>query len=116
MQDSLYQKAPMKIIFLLFCLTGLTLAAGPVDFGRAELQRAIHDRGLSDIHLEEVIEPGAPESYTITAKKITAADPRGLMYGLLAVAEQIRTEGRFTPQQAAPKTPIRGIRYFLHNE
>jgi hypothetical protein len=106
----------MKTTCLLFSLTGLLLAAGPVDFGRAELQRAIHDRGIGNILLEEAIEPGAPESYAITARKITGADPRGLMYGLLAVAEQIRTEGLFTPQQAAPKTPIRGIRYFLHNE
>jgi hypothetical protein len=106
----------MRITCLFFCLTALSLAAGPVEFGRAELQNAIHARGWNDVSFEEAIAPGPPESYVFAAGKITGADPRGLMYGLLAVAEQIRTEGKFTPQQGAPKTPIRGIRYFLHNQ
>ena len=106
----------MRIICLLFCLTELSLAAGPVEFGRAELQRAIQSRGWNDVGFEDAIAPGAPESYVFANGKITGADPRGLMYGLLAVAEQIRNEGINTPQQGAPKTAIRGIRYFLHNE
>jgi hypothetical protein len=106
----------MQIACLFICLAALPLAAGPVEFGRAELQKAIHGRGWNDVRFEEAIAPGPPESYVFAAGKITGADPRGLMYGLLAVAEQIRSEGKFTPQQAAPKTRIRGIRYFLHNE
>src|SRR5690348_5839598 len=97
MQDSLYQKEPMRTTCLLLCLTELIFAAGPVEFGRAELQKAIHDRGLRDIRLEESIQPGAPESYAIAAGKVSGSDPRGLMYGLLEAAEQIRLDGKVTP-------------------
>lgn len=56
-----------------------------------------------------------PESYKISAGKIAGADARGLMYGLIAAAQQIRSEGKLTPAQDSPRTPIRGIRYFIHN-
>ena len=98
-----------------FFFFALSLAAGPREFGRAELERAIHERGLRRPHLQEVIEPGAPESYVIDPPKITGSDERGLMYGLLAAAEQIRTDGKITAAQAQPRTSMRGIRYFIHN-
>src|SRR5882724_3595392 len=105
----------MRIFFLLMAAAGFALAAGPRDFGRAELQKAMQERGLRDLRFEEAIESGAPESYAIAADKISGADERGLMYGLLAAAEQIRADGKVTPGKASPQTPMRGIRYFLHN-
>ena len=59
--------------------------------------------------------PGTPESYVITANRVTGADPRGLMCGLLAAAEDIRINCKVTPSKGATKNPIRGIRCFLHN-
>ena len=106
----------MRSIGVLLSLATLSFAAGPADFGRAELQKAIHDRGLGNVHFEEAIEPGAPESYAITATRITGADPRGLMYGLIAAADQIRRDGKVTPQKESPQTAMRGIRYFMHNQ
>jgi hypothetical protein len=99
-----------------FFLTAFSLLAGPREFGRFELQKAVRDRGLRDVALEESIQPGPPESYVINGQQIVGSDPRGLMYGLLAAAEQIRADGKITPDRGKPKTEIRGIRYFLHNE
>src|SRR5580704_12633151 len=106
----------MRIIGALYLTAAVSFAAGPADIGRADLQKAIRDRGLSNAHFDEAIAPGEPESYVIAGSKITGADPRGLMYGLLTAAEQISRDGKVTPQKAAPKTTIRGIRYFIHNE
>src|SRR2546421_5812360 len=94
-----------------FFLVALSLAAGPAEFGRSEFQKAVRDLGLPEISLKESIEPGAPESYAITGSRITAADPRGLLYGLLTAAEQIRADGPITSAGGSPKTEIRGIRY-----
>src|SRR6266566_404665 len=100
---------------VLFFLAVFSLAAGPREFGRAQLQKAIQDRGLRDLRIEDSIVSGAPESYVISANRVTGADERGLMYGLLAAAEQIRSDGKVTPSKGSPQTPMRGIRYFLHN-
>src|SRR5881394_972008 len=105
----------MRTSCILFLLGPSLFAAGPRDFGRAELEKALQDRKLRGQSFEQTIEPGAPESYTIAANKITGSDERGLMYGLLAAAEQIRAGGKITPSKGVPQTPIRGIRYFLHN-
>src|SRR5262245_52313145 len=98
-----------------FMLTGLfcsilPLSAGPVEFGRAELEKAIRDRGLR-LKIEDAISQGEPESYVISANRVTGADARGRMYGLLAAAEQIRLSGKITPISGSTKNPIRGIRY-----
>src|SRR2546422_4996149 len=105
----------MRTTCVVSFLTALSLWAGPRDFGRAELRKAMQDRGLADLRFEEAIEGGPAESYSITANKIAGADERGLMYGLLAAAEQIRSDGKLSASKGAPHTPIRGIRYFIHN-
>lgn len=92
----------------------LSSAAGPRDFGREELRKALSERQL-ETQLVESIEPGAPESWTLAPGKVTGSDERGLMYGLQEAAEQIRKSGRISAASGAPMTPIRGIRYFLHN-
>jgi len=92
-------------------------AAGPVEFGMAEVERAIAARGLKPnaIRFKTEIGPGAPESFRIAPGLISGSDLRGLMYGLLEAAEQIRETGRLVAAAGKPATPIRGIRYFLHN-
>ncbi|HEV8145496.1 MAG TPA: hypothetical protein VGP79_03910 [Bryobacteraceae bacterium] len=93
------------------------LHSGPRDFGRAELDRVKSQLRLRH-PITDAIVPGPPESYTIAAGRlvrITGGDERGLMYGLLAAAEQLRSEGQITSSNGAPSTAIRGIRYFVHN-
>jgi hypothetical protein len=86
--------------------------AGPVEFGMAELQRAIAARGLSPkrfIYKTEVTgDPG--DSYRITPGLIAGGDLRGLMYGLLDAAAQIRATGRVRKSQGTPALAIRGMR------
>jgi hypothetical protein len=92
--------------------------AGPKEFGIDELNRAIAARGLNPalFRFRTEITADGPESYRILAGRITGGDLRGLMYGLLDAAAQVRARGRVLPSKGAPATRIRGVRYFLHNE
>jgi len=109
-----------------YTLTGALLAlvllpaarSGPVEFGQAEIQRAIKERGLSSkrFRIRPEISTAEPGSFRITGTRITGGDLRGLMYGLLTAADQIRTYGRLLATHGEPATPIRGIRKFLHNK
>jgi hypothetical protein len=92
-------------------------AAGPVEFGMREIESAIAARGLRPgaIRFSAEITSDAAETFRILPGRIEGGDLRGLMYGLLAAAEQIRSTGRLTQAKSAPATPIRGIRCFLHN-
>jgi len=92
------------------------LIAGPVEFGKSELNRALAARGLKRDSIATELLAGEPESWSIQPGHVTGTDERGLMYGLLEAAEQIRASGRLTPASGLPATPIRGIRYFLHNK
>ena len=90
------------------------MAAGPLEFGKAELDRALAGRGIS-LNYKSGVSQLAAESFEIEPARITGGDLRGLMYGLLEAADQIRARGRLTLTKASPATPIRGIRYFIHN-
>jgi hypothetical protein len=95
---------------------GTAAASGPVDFGRTELNRALRERGLSEKAIATQIRPGPAESWSIRPGVVSGADDRGLMYGLLEAADQIRVSGTLTTAAGRPATPMRGIRYFIHNE
>jgi hypothetical protein len=106
---------------LIAVLLALPLAAGPVEFARAELDRALAGRGLSLAYRAGVSQLAA-ESFEIEPARaargiavISGGDLRGLMYGVLEAADQIRARGRLSAAKGAPATPIRGIRYFIHN-
>ena len=103
-------------LLLLFCC--LRVEASPESFGKADLQRAFADRGLTGVAVQTGIDPTGrvPESFEIAGGRIVAADERGLMYGLLCAAEQIRRDGHLTNTIEKPSVAMRGIRYFLHNE
>jgi hypothetical protein len=84
----------------------------------AEFERAVADRGPSAkrIRIRAEMSAGEPETYRIIGSVVSGGDLRGLMYGLLAAADQIRQTGRLTPASGKPAIPIRGIRKFLHNQ
>ena len=101
---------------LLFLAVSAGAAADPVSFGKRELNQALIARGMTPDSIAVAVKAGQPESWSIQPGGVNGGDQRGLMYGLLEAAEQIRTSGRLTPAAGRPSTPMRGIRYFLHNE
>jgi hypothetical protein len=99
---------------LILLLVTWPLAAGPLEFGKAELDRALAARGMT-LAYKSGISQIAPEAFEIEPARITGGDLRGLMYGLLEAADQIRARGRLALTKGSPATPMRGIRYFVHN-
>jgi hypothetical protein len=94
-------------------------AAGPVDFGKAELDAALADRKLK-LHVDTELNLDPPETFSITLYKtglarITGGDLRGLMYGLIEAAAQIRATGRLKAVAEKPATPVRGVRMALRS-
>ncbi len=99
--------------------SGAWLQGGPVDFAVAEYKSALAARNLKWKIAYEVT-PDPPESYRIEPYKyggahVTGGDLRGLMYGLLEAADEIRATGRLKQVHAAPATPIRGARLFARD-
>ena len=98
--------------------SGGLAAAGPVEFAQGELDSAMAERKLKwknqvDLNLD------APdtfriEPYSIGGAHITGGDLRGLMYGLLEAAEQIRATGHFTKTSGNPAASLRGVRIVLN--
>ncbi len=89
-----------------------TAVSGPVEFGRSELDRAIATRRLNprqlSIKTQVAVDPA--ESYRIVPGLITGGDLRGLMYGLLEAAVQVRKSGRLQKVEAKPGMTVRGAR------
>ncbi|MBV9083977.1 MAG: hypothetical protein JOZ62_14965, partial [Acidobacteriaceae bacterium] len=77
-------------------LLALAAIGGSKEFGQAELERAIQETGAPDPALVTEIRPGSvpEEGYQISGNHLVASDERGLMYGLLEAAEEIRRAGR----------------------
>jgi hypothetical protein len=97
----------------------LAACAGPVDFGLAELNAAMSERKLKWKNKAE-LSTEAPETYRIEpysygGAHISGGDLRGLMYGLLEAAEQIRATGRLVKVHGVPATPLRGVRVVLNS-
>jgi hypothetical protein len=101
--------------FFAILLASTTLTAGPAEFGTAELDRAIAERGLNPrlfrIKTEVAVDP--PESFRIAPNLITGGDLRGVMYGLLDASDQIRATGRLRKASGAPALAMRGVRMML---
>ena len=123
---------PNKLLALLLAGAASTLAgdsgaarsavqgealSGPVEFGRSELDRAIAARRLNprffSIKTQVAVDPA--ESYRIVPGLITGGDLRGLMYGLLEAAEQVRKSGRLQKVEATPGMAIRGARVTIED-
>lgn len=97
----------------------LTAAASPLDFGRAEFNRAVAERKLNPASFRIVTEYSMvlpEEGFQISGAIIRGGSLRGLMYGLLEAAAQIRSRGALQPVKGQPKFPVRGIRRIMTDE
>jgi hypothetical protein len=91
-------------------------AAGPADFGMAELNAAIAARNFKykpKIVAELNLDP--PETFRIDpyssgGGRVSGGDLRGLMYGLLEAAAQMRTLGHLKLTHASPFLSPRGVK------
>lgn len=96
-------------------------AAGPTDFAMGELDAAVaaynpahkfkinKPKILAELNLEPP-ETFRVEPYTAGGAHITGGDLRGLMYGLLEAADQIRATGHLKRAHGVPGLPLRGVR------
>ena len=111
-------RSPYFVFLAILVLPFMRLNGDPQSFGMSEFQRALHQRGINDVSIETEIRAGSTpaEGFEISGHKLVASDARGLMYGLLHAAEEIRRGGRLTDAKESPHVTMRGIRYFLHNE
>jgi hypothetical protein len=94
-------------------------AAGPVEFGKTELDAALAERKLK-LHIDTELNLDPPETFSITLYKtgmlrITGGDLRGLMYGLIEASEQIRANGKLKATSGTPATAVRGVRMTLRS-
>lgn len=99
--------------------SGWLRAAGPVDFGKAELDAAMAERKVK-LRVDTELSLDPPETFRITLYKtgmvrITGGDLRGLMYGLIEAADQIRAAGRLKAVGGKPAAPVRGVRMELRS-
>ena len=96
-----------------FLLTAGALIAGPVEFGREQAHKAILDRGLK-LSLETELNLDKPGTFRIvplrSGARISGGDLRGLMYGLLEVADQVRDTGKIAAKTFRPALQQRGVR------
>src|SRR4051812_11275713 len=99
-----------------FCCAAVASAASPVDFGKAELDAAMATRYVKykpkvevDLNLDPP-ETYRIEPYTAGGGHISGGDLRGLMYGLLDAAEQMRTTGKLKQTRGAPASVLRSLR------
>ena len=88
-----------------------------MDFGISELDAALAARNLH-IKYRTELSLNPPQTFSIEpyvsgSARISGGDLRGLMYGLLEAAAQIRETGRFKKTQSAPQAAIRGIHAIL---
>jgi hypothetical protein len=106
---------PISLLLFAAAAAGSVLA-GPVDFGMAELDAAITARNFKyKPKIMAELDIQAPETFRIEpyaagGGHITGGDLRGLMYGLLEAAEQMRTTGRLKQTHGVPALGLRGIR------
>jgi len=106
-------------VALLVFATVTAHAAGPVDFGTAELNAALAERKVK-FRVDTELSLNPPETFSITLYKtgmvrITGGDLRGLMYGLIEASEQIRANGKLKAASGKPATAVRGVRMTLRS-
>jgi hypothetical protein len=96
----------------------LASAGAPAEYGLSEYRRALAERGLNAERFKILTEYSIvldADGFSITGNIIRGGSERGLMYGLLEAADQIRSKGRLVNAKGTPATPMRGVRRFLHN-
>ena len=108
-----------KAAFCLLIAGASVRAAGPVDFGKAEFDAAMAERKVK-LRVDTELSLDPPETFRITLYKtgvarVTGGDLRGLMYGLIEAAEQVRATGRLKTDSGKPATGVRGVRMALRS-
>jgi len=92
--------------------------AGPIDFALDQFSAAAQARHLKwKVKYELTADPPETfhiEPYAYGGAHVTGGDLRGLMYGLLEAADQIRSGGRMKRVSGEPATPVRGVRLFAN--
>lgn len=102
----------MHRLAVLLC-TVSAVAASPLDFARTELERAIQERKLNPAVFRVRTELSLvlpEEGFQIQPGLIRGGSTRGLMYGLLEAAGQVRSRGQLLPVKGQPVAPLRGVR------
>ena len=95
------------------------LAAGPVEFGQAELQKVIEDRGLNASSFRVSVEYSLvlpADGFQIQGLIIRGGSRRGVMYGLLEAADQLRERKSLAAVKATPRFEIRAARLAASDE
>jgi hypothetical protein len=96
-------------------LWAVVCTAGPKEFGLTQLHQALADRNLETKIVAE-LGTDPPETFQIEPSpagsmvRITGGDLRGLMYGLIEAAEQIRATGKLARAHGSPTIALRGVR------
>lgn len=106
----------MTKALLTFPFLAALAIAGPAEFGWAELRKAAAERNLAPryLPLDAAVEPALKaEAFEIQPARISGGDLRGLMYGLLEAAEQIRSSGKVTKTKSEPVVLLRSVRLEL---
>ena len=97
----------------LFLLSAVGLLAGPVEFGREQLNTALGEKGLK-LTIETELNLDPPGTFRILplrlGARVSGGDLRGLMYGLLETASQIRDTGKIKAVTFKPALQQRGVR------
>lgn len=103
----------MNRILSLLPLLALPLFAGPVEFGREQANAAIAARGLK-LLIETELNLDPPGTFRIvtlrSGARVSGGDLRGLMYGLLEAAVQIRATGQIKAVTFKPTIRQRAVR------
>lgn len=107
----MHSSISLCLLLLLLAIAGLR--AGPVEFGREQLHQAIFDRGLK-LSVETELNLDPPGTFRIlplrAGLRVSGGDLRGLMYGLLEAASQLRETGRVKATTFKPALQQRGVR------
>jgi hypothetical protein len=100
-------RSPVLALFVAVSCFG-----GAREFGLAEYRKALEERGLKpERHkIAAQLDSGPPESYQIRGALVTGGDLRGLMFGLLEAAHQIRTAGHLKTVKVQAAMPARAVR------
>jgi hypothetical protein len=113
------RRAGFVVVLAAVVWPGVARAAGPLEFGLSEYRKALQERGLAPERNQILTEYSMvlpADGFSIMGNIVRGGNLRGLMYGLLEAADQIRRQGRLSAAKVEPASPMRGIRWFLHNE
>jgi hypothetical protein len=94
-------------------LISVALTAGPVEFGMQEFDAAVAAKNLKiKVTTELSLDPPEAfriEPYATGSGRVSGGDLRGLMYGLIEAAEQVRATGKLKAIHGVPSAKLRSV-------